>query len=43
MKKYKIIICIYACVVVDKYRKQVEKINETWGKFSDDNILILFF
>ncbi len=28
---YDLIICVFGCVTIDKYKKQVEKINETWG------------
>jgi hypothetical protein len=42
--KYKIIINIFGCATVEKYRKEIIKINETWGKKAEENgIKILFF
>ena len=42
--KYKIIINILACATVEKYKQQILKINETWGKKAEENgIKILFF
>jgi hypothetical protein len=32
MTSYDIIICIYGCITIEKYKKQIEKINETWFK-----------
>jgi hypothetical protein len=31
-KKYPLVICVYACATVDKYRDQIRNIRDTWGK-----------
>lgn len=42
--RYKVIICVYACVTVPKYREQVMKIRETWYKRAlERGMLVLFF
>jgi hypothetical protein len=42
--KYKIIVNIFACSTVEKYKQEIIKINETWGKKAEENgIKILFF
>lgn len=38
-----LIICVYACDKVPKYRNQILKILETWGKTRMENVKILFF
>ena len=40
-----IIICVFGCVTVEKYKLQVQKINETWGARAKkyNNIKIRFF
>uniref|UniRef100_A0A6C0AQ81 Fringe-like glycosyltransferase domain-containing protein n=1 Tax=viral metagenome TaxID=1070528 RepID=A0A6C0AQ81_9ZZZZ len=38
----KLIIGVYGCVTIDKYRDQIKKINETWANY-DSSIKILFF
>ena len=40
-----IIICVFGCVTVEKYKLQVQKINETWGNRAKkfNNIKIIFF
>ena len=40
-----IIICVFGCVTVEKYKLQVQQINETWGNRAKNfnNIKILFF
>jgi len=43
MKKYKLIICVYACVSKGKYKLQIETIKKTWGLHNNDNIKILYF
>lgn len=45
MKEYDLIILIFACDTIEKYKKQIEIINLTWGKKCEeyDNILILYF
>jgi len=41
---YKIIINIFACATIEKYKQEIIKINETWGKKAEENgIKILFF
>jgi len=41
---YKIIIAVYACATIPKYREQILKIRETWGKRAiEKNMLVLFF
>ena len=41
---YNIIICIFACVTIDKYKQELLKINDTWGKFAEmKNIKVLYF
>lgn len=38
------IIGIFACAVIDKYKQQILKINETWGKYAENKgIKVLFF
>ena len=32
MKGYDLVIAVYACYTVEKYKKQLQHINETWGK-----------
>ena len=42
--KYKIIFNIFSCSTVEKYKQEIIKINETWGKKAQENgIKILFF
>ena len=39
-----IVICIFACATVDKYKKEILKINETWGYLAESkNIKVLYF
>jgi hypothetical protein len=39
-----IIICIYACHTIEKYKNQIKKINETWKRDCDiNNITLLYF
>ena len=41
---YKIIINIFSCATIEKYKQEILKINETWGKKAEENgIKILFF
>lgn len=43
-QKHSIIICVFACVTIPKYREQVMKIKETWYKRAcQKNLLVLFF
>jgi hypothetical protein len=37
------IICLFACDKIEKYRKEIRIINETWGKQCVNNIKILYF
>ena len=39
----KLVICVFGCVTVPKYRHQVEKINATWGKECIGDVKLLFF
>jgi FkbM family methyltransferase len=42
--KYKMIVNIFACATVEKYKQEILKINKTWGKKAEENgIKILFF
>lgn len=45
MKEYDLIILVYACYTVEKYRAQIDVINSTWGKKCETykNIKVLFF
>ena len=43
MVQYDLIICIYACDTIPKYREQILKINETYGKMLTDNIKLVYF
>ena len=38
---YNIIFCIFGCDTIDRYRKEIFKVKETWG--STDKAFILFF
>lgn len=39
-----IVICIFACATIDKYKQQILKINDTWGKYAETKgIKVLFF
>ena len=41
---YKVIICVFACATVPKYKDQILKIKETWYKRAlEKNMLVLFF
>lgn len=40
----KLIICVFACATVPKYKNQILKIEETWGKCAADNgVKVLYF
>ncbi|NDC54443.1 MAG: hypothetical protein EBZ74_09180 [Planctomycetia bacterium] len=45
--KYDLIFCIFGCIGVEKYRKEIVSIVQTWGKTVEDvkekKVLILFF
>jgi len=41
--EYKLIICVYACDKIDKYIREINTINETWGKLCRNEIKLLFF
>jgi len=45
MEEYDCIILVYACYTIEKYRKQIENINSTWGKKCEEykNVIILYF
>lgn len=40
---FKLIICVYACVTIEKYKKEVEKINKTWANTAGSSVKVLFF
>lgn len=41
---YKLIICIFGCATIEKYKLEILKINNTWGKKAEElNVKILFF
>jgi hypothetical protein len=42
---YELIFCVYGCATIEKYKKEIEKINETWGKRSKSfpNVKLLYF
>jgi len=42
---YDICICIFGCVTIEKYRKQIDLVNNTWGKWcmNNNNVKILYF
>jgi hypothetical protein len=42
---YDIIFCIYGCDTIEKYKTQIDKMNETWANFNENkfNIKYLFF
>lgn len=43
LKKYDIIFCVFGCPTIDKYKKEILKINETWGEVvSKINSKLLF-
>uniref|UniRef100_A0A6C0ESL2 Uncharacterized protein n=1 Tax=viral metagenome TaxID=1070528 RepID=A0A6C0ESL2_9ZZZZ len=44
-EKYDIILCVFGCPTIEKYKNQILKINETWGKIADSlpNIKLLYF
>jgi hypothetical protein len=43
-KNAKLVICIYACPTIPKYKKQIEKVTQTWGKIAKSfGIEVLFF
>ena len=43
MQNYKLIICVFACVTIKKYKEQVIKINQTWGNNCDKSVKLLYF
>ena len=43
-KNYKLIINVFACATVEKYKNEIFKINETWGKLAEElGVKVLFF
>ena len=44
-EKYDIVLCVFGCPTIEKYKNQILKVNETWGKIADSvpNIKLLFF
>jgi hypothetical protein len=45
MIEYDLIICVFACDTIEKYKNQILKINETWGKLANslNNVKLLYF
>ena len=44
MVHYSVIVCVFACHTIPKYREQILKIRETWYKRAlEKNMLVLFF
>lgn len=42
--KYKLIVNVFACATIKKYKDQIMKINETWGKRAEEKgVKVLFF
>lgn len=43
--EFDLVICTFACDTVDKYRNQILKINETWGREAEShpNVKLLYF
>jgi hypothetical protein len=42
-ENYKMVICIFGCITIEKYRLQIQKIKETFEKKCNENIKILYF
>ena len=40
---YKIIICIFGCINIEKYKNEIKKIKETYEKNCNETIKILYF
>lgn len=42
---YKLVICVYGCVTIDKYKKEIETINNSWGKLCNScaGVKLLYF
>jgi len=44
MNKYKLTVCVFACATLQKYKEQILKIEETWGKRSiQKGVKVLYF
>ena len=44
MTKYKLVVCVFACPTVEKYKKEILKIEETWGKRANEKgVKVLYF
>jgi hypothetical protein len=43
MQKFKLIICVYGCITIGKYKEQINKINQTWGSNLNNSVKILYF
>jgi hypothetical protein len=42
--RYKLVINVFACATIEKYKKEILKINETWGKKAQSlGVKLLFF
>lgn len=42
-KKYKLIICVFACDKKEKYIQELRTINTTWGQLCPDEVKVLYF
>ena len=42
-RDFNLIICVFACDKIEKYRQEIRNINATWGKMCVDNVKLLFF
>ena len=40
---YDLVIAVFGCDTIPKYRNQIEKINDTYGKYLPENVCIRFF
>lgn len=40
---YDIIFCVFGCATIQKYKNEIQKINETWGLKANLNNKVLFF
>jgi hypothetical protein len=45
MDNCELIVLVYACYTIEKYRSQIDIINSTWGKKCEtyNNVKVLFF
>lgn len=44
MKDFKLVVCIFACATVQKYKDEILKIEQTWGKRAEEKgVKVLYF